>query len=56
MFTRKDALAAKEGMEQYRSPDMTLRVCKLYLIESIKQTDRQIIDSVGCRFWSPRLQ
>ncbi|KAF8468435.1 hypothetical protein BDZ91DRAFT_762407 [Kalaharituber pfeilii] len=25
MFTRKDALAAKEGMEQYRSPDMTLR-------------------------------
>lgn len=27
MFTRKDALAAKEGMEQYRSSDMTLRVC-----------------------------
>ena len=26
MFTRKDALAAKDGMEQYRSPEMTLRV------------------------------
>lgn len=26
MFTRKDAISAKEGMEQYRSPEMTLRV------------------------------
>ena len=57
MFTRKDALAAKEGMEQYRSPDMTLRVCdvKSYAVCN-SDVDKWIIDSMGCWFRPSGLQ
>lgn len=64
MLSRNDAMAAKEGMERYKSTEMQLRVSDnrstawhMYLGPNLLHSlTPNLTDPVGCRFWTPRLQ
>ena len=64
MLSRNDAMAAKEGMERYKSTEMQLRVSDNHSIhwdirlalKSLHSLTQYLTDPVGSRFWTPRLQ
>ena len=61
MISRTDAMAAKDGMERYRSAEMQLRVSPLSFFPSLRYkyffdfavTDLHNQDSLGCRLRAP---
>lgn len=55
MITRRDAIAAKEGMERFKSADMQLRVRSFWPPKLAHDLHDLLIrlDSMGRRIWSP---
>ncbi len=64
MLSREDAMTAKEGMERYKSTEMQLRVSDNHSMhwniclapKLLHLLTQYLIDPVGSRFWTPRLQ
>ena len=60
MINRHDAVSAREGMEQYKSGDMQLRVsyypCCILHLPDVVHFANAITDTLGRGFWTQGLQ
>ena len=56
MIDRKDAIKARDGMEQYKAGDMQLRVSFDVGSRAKKCLTNPTLDPMGRRLWSERLQ